>query len=192
MFAKPRNHALIRSLTNSPRALRLLLLAAVLLAGMGFGSAVPVWAQADGESAVPASVLENAPASSADAWTVMNASRRVGFGTYAAMVLRGADPITKQAAMRDLIVVAGSNRGRVNLSPTLSPLLNIVEHGRGVEHRLMALQTLHLIGTDHASEAHYRRTMEKLYRITREASPSRVRRTAVAVLTDFYGTVGDN
>jgi hypothetical protein len=56
----------------------------------------------------------------------------------------------------------------------------------------MALQALYLIGTEHSSEAEYRRAMEKLYQIAREEPEGQVRSSAVATLIGFYGSKKDN
>ena len=191
MFAQAKIHAHIRALTTYLNTLRLPLLAVALLAGGVFGPAGTVWAQADDEAAIQEVVFERAPVSSTDAVRVTNAPWRTHFGEHAATVLRESNSSAKKMAMRDLIVVT-KGRGEVDLSATLTPLLRIVEQGPSTVHRLMALQALYLIGTEHSSEPEYRRTMEELYQIAREEPRGQVRSSAIATLIEFYGSKKDN
>ena len=191
MFAQAKIHAHIRALTTYLNTLRLPLLAVALLAGGVFGPAGTAWAQVDDEPAISKVVFEKAPVSSADGLRVTNAPWRTHFGEHAAMVLRESNSSAKKVAMRDLIVLA-NGRGEMDLSATLPPLLRIVEVGPSTVHRLMALQALYLIGTEHSSESEYRRAMEKLYQIAREEPRGQVRSSAVATLIGFYGSKKDN
>ncbi len=187
MFTLVSAHVHIRDFTNHLRALLLPVLAYSLLAGLTLGAVETAQAQPDTESNMPKVVDENATTPVNNAFEVTSALWRVHFGDYAADVLRGAGPDAKREVMLDLIVVARNDNGRTDLSATLSPLLEIVKNGASSEHRLLALQAIHLIGTEHSMASRYRRAMEKLYRIAHEISSDNVRRGAADVLMDYYG-----
>jgi hypothetical protein len=111
------------------------------------------------------------------------------FGEYAAEVLRAAEPEARTEALQNLIAIAVTPTGDgVDLSAALPQLLAVVEHSRGEEVRLMALQALRVVGTDHARTPQYRRAMEALYQIAQKTSSDPVRRAAAGVLASFYGT----
>lgn len=153
------------------------------------GPAGTAWAQSGDPPAVPTVVVESA--SSADALSVTSAPWRMHFGTHAARVLRESNPRTREAALKDLIVLAGTDRGTVDLSATLMPLLEIVEEGTRTEHRLMALQALSVIGVEHSSERAYGRAMAQLYEIAKTEPKNRVRHSAAATLVEFFGSSED-
>lgn len=136
---------------------------------------------------IPRVIVEGAPSPTTNLVGVTTAPWRSHFGEHAADVLRASGPQAKQEAMQDLIAVT-ANGSKIDLTGTLSELLEVVEHGASEESRLMALQTLHVIGIEHSDEGDYRETMRKLYRIAQEESSERVRGAAADLLSDYYGT----
>lgn len=128
---------------------------------------------------------EAAPTSGIDALVITSAPWRAHFGQYAAEVLRGTDPKVKRAALRDLIAVARHSEDTLDLSETVTPLVEIFEEGRSEDLSLMALQALRVIGPEHSSERRYREAMSKVYQIAQEKSSEEVRRAAASVLKTF-------
>ncbi len=185
MFTKKGTNAHIRSLAARFLAPVLPLLACAL-AGLLLRPAGTAQAQSTLEPNAPKVLNEEGRAPTAIG--VTSGPWRAHFGEYAAEVLRTAGPEARKEAMHNLIAIAVPPTGRpIDLSATLPQLLEVVEHSSSEESRLMAVQALQVIGTDHARASRYRRAMEELYRIAQEEPSDRVRDAAASVLHDFYG-----
>lgn len=156
------------------------------LAGLVLGPAGTAQAQNDIQPNMPKVIVEGAPTPATNLIGVTTAPWRAHFGEHAADVLRTADPQAKQEVMRDLITVT-TNSSSIDLSAALPQLLEVVEHSPSEDSRLMAVQALAVIGTDHSREPRYGKTMEELYRIAQEESSEKVRRAAADVLLNHYG-----
>jgi hypothetical protein len=184
MFTKEETHAHIRPLAARLFAPVLPLLA-YALAGLLLSPIGEAQAQSTLEPNAPA-VLEEARAPTVIG--VASAPWQAHFGEYAANVLRTAGPEAKQETMQNLIAIAVPPTGSgIDLSATLPQFLEVIEHSPREESRLMAVQALQVIGTDHARSRRYRRAMEELYRIVQKESSDRVRRAAASALHNFYG-----
>lgn len=181
----------IRSVTNPKSTLVLPVLVCALLAGIALAPVETARAQTDVEPTLPAMFEEEVSKPGTNALDITSAPWRVHFGEHAAKVLEGSNPRAKLEALRDLIVVASYNEGRINLSETLTPLVGLFEQGMSTKHSLMALQALSQIGTEHSSESQYREAMWEVYQIAQEKSSEQVRRAAASVLHDFYGNDED-
>lgn len=188
MFTQASFNAHIRHFANRLSVPLLPLLACTLLVGLALGPVETARAQTDVEPTMPKVVFEDAPKPGTYVFGITSAPWRTHFGEYAAEVLQGADPEAQLAALQDLIVLASSSEGSIDLSETLTPLVQLVDQGISKDHSLMALQALHVIGTEHSIEPRYRQAMEKLYRTEHEDFSGEVRQAAAGVLVDFYGT----
>lgn len=148
-------------------------------------------AQNAGQTAMQKVFVEGVPTPATNVIGVTTAPWRAHFGEHAAKVLRRADPETKREAMCDLIALT-MNSNSIDLTATLPQLLSIAEHGTSELSRLVAVEALQEIGTEHSQEPRYRKAMEKLSRIAQEESSNRVRRGANDLLLDFYGDEEEN
>lgn len=110
---------------------------------------------------------------------------RAHFGAQAAWVLRNESPSAADELIHGLIVVATTDQNEIDLSHAVFPLLQVVETSSNEARRLMALQALNTIGTEHASSRLYHRAMERLYDTAQEERSERVRRAAADVLNTY-------
>lgn len=185
MFTKKGIHAHIRPLAARLRAPVLPLLACAL-SGLLLSPIGEARAQSTLGPNAPTVLNEEARAPTAIG--VTSAPWQAHFGEYAADVLRTAEPEARKETMQNLIAIAvPPTSSGIDLSATLPQFLEVVEHSPNEESRLLAVQALRVIGTDHARAPRYRRAMEQLYRIAREESSDKVRHAAASVLHDFYG-----
>lgn len=195
MFTQTSDNAPIRYFTARLVAPILPLLVCALM-GLVLGSTETAQAQTDVEPTMPKVVVEEAPSAPTKALGIENAVWRAHFGEQAAELLGQHGQKVKETAMRNLITVATTGEAGIDLSAALPPLLQIAKRGATEERRLMALQAIQAIGTEHSPESLYRRAMEQIYRAKQEESSEDVRRAATDVLLDFYGdrkrVYGDN
>lgn len=127
---------------------------------------------------------------------IMSPVWRAHFGKQSSLLLRTGDDAVKAQSLRNVILVANLDRNGIDLSPAVPELVKIVKFGSTKAKRLMALQALDNIGTDHADEPVIRRAMEEIRRFLKDEQPLQesniMHRTAAFVLYDFYSEHGEN
>ena len=101
---------------------------------------------------------------------------RTAFDYHVAKELR-QKPSLRMSHMKIVIEVATEDDD-VNLSRTVGALLHVIENDPAREHRLMAVQALTTIGTDHTARKRYRKAMARLYALMQTEPSAQVRGVA--------------
>lgn len=172
------------------RASRVLLFG--LLIPFIFAAFAPVFAQgeeghiAQTDTASPAQ--EAVSERSARSGSISSATWNANFDAQAATMLEpGHSASIRETVLHNVIEVALQHPDEIDFSSTVDALLEVVEED-GVEmRRLMALQALHVIGTEHAHKKYYRRGVEHLYQIMQEEPCERLRSAAADLLAAVDG-----
>lgn len=127
---------------------------------------------ANGSSETPGVGLDG----SSDTW-------ESNFGRQAARMLREEHSAsTRNSMLHNVITVAGQGPNDIDLSATVGALLQICESDPNARRRLMAIQALHAIGTDHARSRLYHHALDRLYRIMQDEPSKYVRQVAASAL----------
>ncbi len=111
-------------------------------------------------------------------YTNMNADIRTALGKVQTGRLNATDTQTKQEAMQHVIYLATYYPEAINARRAAARLYEIYRLDRNESFRLMALAGLHAIGSENA--------MRQLSQDVRLEGSDRVRRTANAVLVDYF------
>lgn len=126
---------------------------------------------------------------------IMSPVWRAYFGEQTGLLLRTGNDAVKEQSLRNLILVARLDRNGIDLSSAVPELAKIVQFGSTKAQRLMALQALSNIGTDHAKESVYRDAMADMRRFLKAEQPLQesnlIHRTAAFVVSDFYSNNGE-
>lgn len=186
MFVRSNSSVHIRPLNHLIPSI-LPLLAGVLLAGVAFHAVGEARAQTQVDSSVSEALEEATSFAPTSALGITATTWRTHFGEQTAQVLGTERPTIQHRAIRNLFRAAVTGERGIDLSAAVTPLLQIAKSGATEERRLMAIQALGAIGTEHSADPVYQRAMKKLYQAAQEEPPGRVRRAAAAVLKDFYG-----
>ncbi len=162
-----------------------------LALGLTLGLTGPAQAQsAETTRVAHADVASTAPPPATDGpsargFSVTSATWRAHFDRQAARVLREHSPRTANKMMQNVIVVATEGSESIDLTMVLPELLRIIEEDACEARRLMALQALDAVGTEHARDLFYQRAMQRLYRIAQEEVSAHVRGVSATVIKDF-------
>lgn len=93
-------------------------------------------------------------------------------------------PSIRTSSLEVVIEIAVENE-HIDLFRTVGALLNIIEHDSNRAHRLMAVQALHQIGSEHVGTKRYRQAMSQLYTLTQSELPEQVRVAAEQTLSRY-------
>lgn len=121
---------------------------------------------------------------------------RTNFGEQSGLLLRTGSDAVREQSLRNVIVVANLDRNGIDLSEAVPELVEVVKVSHSSERRLMALQALNNIGTDHAKTSVYRHAMEEIRTVFKSDRPleesNRVHRAAASMLYKFYSNNGED
>ena len=76
----------------------------------------------------------------------------------------------------------------IRLSRTAAALLRVVEEDSNEQHRMMAIQALSVIGSEHLGEKRYEQTMNRLYALSEKEPSAKVQAAATDLLTRYQNS----
>ena len=84
-----------------------------------------------------------------------------------------------------VVIDQAAKKEDLRLSETADALLDVIEEDPGEQRRVLAIQALSVIGTDHLGEEQYGQVMSRLYALSKEDPSAEVRAAAGDLITRY-------
>ena len=84
-----------------------------------------------------------------------------------------------------VVIDQAAKKEDLRLSETADALLDVIEEDPGEQRRVLAIQALSLIGTEHLGEEQYGQVMNRLYALSEEDPSAEVRAAAGDLITRY-------
>jgi len=84
-----------------------------------------------------------------------------------------------------VVIDQAAKKEDLRLSETADALLDVIEEDPGEQRRVLAIQALSVIGTEHLGEEQYGQVMNRLYALSKEDPSAEVRAAAGDLITRY-------
>ena len=90
-----------------------------------------------------------------------------------------------QGSLIEVVIDQAAKKEDLHLSETADALLDVIEEDPGEQRRVLAIQALSAIGTEHLGEEQYGQVMNRLYALSEEDPSAEVRAAAGDLITRY-------